>query len=74
MNSPPLELVLDVAHIGARNLLRNHGTADGDTISEITRGIVERLGPAGPPLLAVALAAASTGFFVHIVAPLRREV
>lgn len=65
MQSPPLELVLDVVHLGTRNLVRARGEADEDTISEITRGVVYRL-PHGEALLAVALAVGGVGFWRHI--------
>lgn len=68
MQSPPLELVLDVVHLGARNVIRNAGDADDDTISEITRGVVRRT-RGGPLLLALGLA----GFWWHIVGPIFRK-
>ncbi|RNL66225.1 hypothetical protein EFK50_00955 [Nocardioides marmoriginsengisoli] len=68
MQSPPLELVLDVVHLGARNLLRNRGDADGDTISEITRSVKDQI-PYGDQVLAVALAALAAGYWVHICRP-----
>lgn len=67
MQSPPLELVLDVGHITARNLLRCTGEADEDTISEITRGIVDRLGPAGPLLFTGVLYVGAEVFRRHIL-------
>lgn len=72
MQSPPLELVIDVAHRAALNLLRARGEADADTISEVTRAVVERI-PHGPELLAVGLAGLSAGFWWHIVKPLRPQ-
>ena len=67
MHSPPLELVLDVGHITARNLLRCTGEADEDTISEIVRSLVDRLGPLGPAAFTVGLYAAAEGFRRHIL-------
>ena len=67
MQSPPLELVLDVLHIGSRNLIRNLGDPDQDTISEITRGVVDRLGDVGPLAFTVALFAGAEGFRRHIL-------
>lgn len=66
MQSPPLELVLDVMHLGTRNLIRNHGDADGDTISEITRSFVHRY-RWGPLIFSVAVFAAAEGFRQHIL-------
>lgn len=68
MQSPPVELVLDLTHLAARNLLRAGGPADGDTISEITRSVVRRT-PHGDAVLAVALAVAAAGFWWHICRP-----
>lgn len=68
MQSPPLELVLDVVHLGARNLIRDVGEADDDTISEITRGVVRRL-PHGELILAGALVVSGIGFWRHICRP-----
>lgn len=67
MQSPPLELVLDVAHLASRNLLRCTGEADDDTISEITRGLVDRLGDAGPLIFTAALYAGAETFRRHIL-------
>lgn len=67
MQSPPLELVLDVCHIGARNLLRAQGEADADTISEITRGLVDRLGDLGPLAFTVAVFGVAECFRRHIL-------
>lgn len=64
MQSPPLELVLDVAHLATRNLLRNTGDADGDTISEIIRARVYSR-PWGPAAFLLALAL----FAKHILKP-----
>lgn len=69
MQSPPTEWTLWAAHIGAVNLLRNQGEADGDTISENIRNAVERM-PFGKTLFTAGLAAAAAGFWVHIVGPL----
>lgn len=71
MQSPPLELVLDVLHLGTRNLIRNQGDADHDTISEITRAAVVRLGKHGPLIFTVLLYAAAEGFRRHILDPLK---
>lgn len=71
MQSPPLELVLDVVHLGTRNLVRARGDADEDTISEITRGVVVRLGRWGPPLLTVSLYGICEIYRRHILNPLR---
>lgn len=68
MQSPPAELVLDITHLAARNLLRNTGPADGDTISEITRWVKDQI-PHGDVVLAGALAAAAVGFWRHICRP-----
>lgn len=73
MQSPPLELVLDVLHIGTRNLVRNVGPADGDTISETVRWAKDQI-PHGDLALAGALAAASVGFWFHICHPGRVKV
>ena len=67
MQSPPLELVLDVGHITARNLLRCTGEADEDTISEIVRGIVDRAGVLGPLAFTVGLYAGAECFRRHIL-------
>jgi len=68
MQSPPLELVLDTTHIVVRNLVRNVGPADGDTISETVRWAKDQI-PYGDQVLAVALAAAAAGFWAHICRP-----
>ncbi len=70
MQSPPFELVLDVLHLGTRNLLRNVGDPDDDTISEITRGMV-LAHRAGPALFALGLLAGGVGFWFHICQPRR---
>ena len=67
MQSPPLELVLDLAHMAARNLLRAQGEADFDTISEVTRDAVDRLGDAGPLIFTAALFAGAECFRRHIL-------
>lgn len=67
MQSPSLELVLDVAHIASRNLLRARGEADQDTISEVCRGVVDRLGDAGPLVLTAALYGGVEAFRRHIL-------
>lgn len=66
MQSPPIELVLDVAHLATRNLLRDVGDPDNDTISEITRGLVLS-SPFGPLLFTVGIYAAAEGFRRHIL-------
>lgn len=66
MQSPPIELVLDVVHLGARNLIRDVGEADEDTISEITRGLVRRL-PHGELIFTVVLFAGAELFRRHIL-------
>jgi hypothetical protein len=71
VQSPPLELILDVSHLAARNLLHAGGPADGDTVSEITRALVART-PHGKTLLALGLAGASVAFWWHICRPLYR--
>lgn len=71
MQSPPIELVLDVVHIGARNIVRNVGPADGDTISETVRWAKDQI-PHGDQVLALTLAVASVGFWVHICRPRNR--
>lgn len=68
MQSPPLELVLDVMHLGARNLVRNAGDPDDDTISEIIRGVTNRL-PYPDLSTAVILAVSAAGFWHHIRRP-----
>lgn len=66
MQSPPLELVLDVAHLATRNLIRDAGDPDNDTISEITRALVLR-SPFGPLLFTAGIYAAAEGFRRHIL-------
>lgn len=68
MQSPPLELVLDVVHLASRNLYRNVGEADGDTISEIIRAAKDRI-PYGDHVLAAILAGSAYGFWRHICRP-----
>lgn len=65
MQSPPLELVLDIVHLGTRNLVRNVGDPDDDTISEVVRWAKDQI-PYGDQVLAVVLAAAGVGFWHHI--------
>lgn len=66
MQSPEVELVLDVLHIGSRNLIRHRGEPDGDTISEITRRLVYRY-RWGPALFSVGVYLTAEGFRRHIL-------
>lgn len=66
MQSPPLELVLDVVHLGTRNLLRNVGDPDDDTASEIIRARVLRY-RWGPLLFTAGIYAGAEGFRRHIL-------
>lgn len=68
MHSPPLELVLDVVHLASRNLIRDIGDPDQDTISEIIRGATDRI-RYGDQALALVLAAGGVGFWFHIRRP-----
>lgn len=68
MHSPPVELVLDVVHLGTRNLIRNTGDPDGDTISECVRAAV-RSHPHGEAVFTVALVALGMWFRRHILTP-----
>lgn len=68
MKSPGTELGLTVGYLAALNLLRNAGPADGDTISEITRGVVRRV-PHGPVLFRLALHVGAEAFHRHICKP-----
>lgn len=68
MQSPPLELVLDVVHLATRNLIRDAGPADGDTASECIRLAKDQI-PYGDQVLAVLLAAGAAGFWLHICRP-----
>lgn len=51
MQSPPLEWTLDITHLVARNLIRNQGEPDLDTLSEVVRTGVKKLGRHGPLIL-----------------------
>lgn len=68
MQSPPLELVLDVVHLATRNLVRNVGDPDDDTISEIIRGVTNKL-PYPDLSSALILGVAAYGFWHHIRRP-----
>ena len=73
MKSLDVEYGLEVAHLVARNLIRNHGEADGDTISEWTRGKVVSAGRLGPLVFTAGLFAAAEVFRRHIIGRLERE-
>ena len=70
MQSPPAEYFLFGLHFAALDYLRARGEADADTLSEVIRDQVARH-PAGPAVFLLGLAAASAGFAVHILRPLR---
>lgn len=70
MQSPRAEYLLFGAGFAAFDYLRARGEADGDTLSEVTRDLVARH-PQGPAIFLLALTAASAGFAVHILRPLR---
>ncbi len=66
MQSPPAEWVLDALYFTAKDILRARGEADGDTLSEVVRDLVDRH-PRGRLVLAAILTAAPIGFWRHIV-------
>lgn len=72
MKSPPAEWALGIGYLAALDLLRAHGEADQDTLSEVIRVAVDRH-PLGRHALAFGLAAGSIAFFHHIVDPLIKE-
>lgn len=72
MKSPPAEWALGIGYLAAIDIIRAHGEADSDTLSECIRDVVARH-PHGQRFLAVALLAGAVTFFRHIVNPLNIE-
>lgn len=70
MQSPPAEWALGIGYLVILDLIRAHGDADKDTLSEVIRDTVARH-PRGRPLFAIAVAAGALGFYRHIDRPLR---
>lgn len=65
MQSPPLEWTLDITHLVARNLLRNQGEPDFDTLSEVVRAGVKKLGRHGPMVLDLAIVGGAIALRQH---------
>lgn len=72
MKSPPAEWALGIGYLAAIDLVRAHGEADDDTLSEVIRGHVARH-PHGERLFAAVLLASGLWFHRHIVNPLKEK-
>lgn len=71
MQSPRAEWALGIGYLVAVDIIRAHGEADHDTLSEVVRDLVERH-PLGSQILGASLAFGGWAFHRHIVNPLRR--
>lgn len=69
MQSPPAEWAIAIGHLAVLDYMRSRGDADHDTLSEVTRGLVERH-PRGELIFTAALAGGALWFHRHIVRPL----
>lgn len=65
MQSPPAEWALGIGYLAVLDYVRSRGDADGDTLSEVVRGYVDRH-PAGRPAFAAALTTGSLILYRHI--------
>lgn len=72
MKSPGAEWVLGIGYLAAIDVIRAHGEADSDTLSEVIRDVVGKH-PHGERLFAVALLASGIWFHRHITTPLKEN-
>lgn len=70
MKSPPAEWALGIGYLAVLDLIRAHGEADQDTLSECLRAVVARH-PNGHHLFAAAVAVSAYAFHRHICDPLK---
>lgn len=72
MKSPGAEWVLGIGYLAALDVIRAHGEADDDTLSEVLRGHVARH-PHGKRLFAAAVLSLGIWFHQHITSPLKEQ-
>ena len=72
MKSPAAEWTLGIGYLAVLDLIRAHGEADADTLSEVLRNLVARH-PNGERLFAAGLLVGSIALYRHIVDPLKES-
>ena len=67
MQSPRVEWVLGIGYLAAVDLIRARGEADGDTLSECTRDLIERH-PAGRAAFTLGYIVGAVALWRHLCA------